>query len=268
MCGVSTQQWPSTQITCLKGRIRERDSTLWRYRWQEAGQFLCTKIHLLEGVEQPKKPPKPPGNALSNTLLMSRFQNFAGEKLRSARFFETALRPTRSTVAAFRKNCSLLRIIVDYCQPQKRPTIWIWMQLPRAFGNFKPQHWVQVFQWRTTYLTWFSSLLTPGSGWDIDLVKGPEGTVQVAGHGARIGKKHFIFLAAQGLGKQISFSPYKRTRSPSKNKVPLKKNRWREFQCQVCNGETLITLPNTHFFLSLFWRPKPITRPSGWWTTN
>jgi len=37
----------------------------------------CVLKHLfLEGVEQSKISPKPPGNALSNALLMSRLQNF------------------------------------------------------------------------------------------------------------------------------------------------------------------------------------------------
>jgi len=57
---------------------------------------LRTKTPLLEGVEQPKKWPKNPGNALSNALLMSRFKIFAADaakqKPRSARFFENALR--------------------------------------------------------------------------------------------------------------------------------------------------------------------------------
>jgi len=57
----------------------------------------CVLKHLfLEGVEQPKISPKKPGNALSDALLMSRFQNFAADaakiKPRSPRFFETALR--------------------------------------------------------------------------------------------------------------------------------------------------------------------------------
>ena len=47
-------------------------------------------------VEQPKISPKNPGNALSDALLISRFQKFvadaAKKKPRSARFFETALR--------------------------------------------------------------------------------------------------------------------------------------------------------------------------------
>jgi len=40
----------------------------------------CVLKHIfLEGVEQPKISPKKPGNALSDALLMSRFQNFAAD---------------------------------------------------------------------------------------------------------------------------------------------------------------------------------------------
>jgi len=50
----------------------------------------------VERVEQPKISPKNPGNALSDVLLMSCFQNFAADaaknELRSARFFKTVLR--------------------------------------------------------------------------------------------------------------------------------------------------------------------------------
>ena len=42
-----------------------------------------------------------------------------------------------SLCGSFWKNCSLFRIIVDYCRPQKRPTIWIWVQLLWAFGHFE-----------------------------------------------------------------------------------------------------------------------------------
>ena len=57
----------------------------------------CVLKHLfLEGVEQPNISPKKPGNALSDALLMSRFQNFAADAAkknpRSVLFFETALR--------------------------------------------------------------------------------------------------------------------------------------------------------------------------------
>jgi len=47
----------------------------------------------LEGVEQPKISPKKPGDALSDALLVSRFQNFAADAAKKKpRFFETALR--------------------------------------------------------------------------------------------------------------------------------------------------------------------------------
>jgi len=36
----------------------------------------------LEGVEQTKESPENPGNALSDALLMSRFQNFAADALK------------------------------------------------------------------------------------------------------------------------------------------------------------------------------------------
>ena len=45
----------------------------------------------LEGVEQPKTSPKTPGNALSDALLMSPFQNFAANAAKKTQFFETAL---------------------------------------------------------------------------------------------------------------------------------------------------------------------------------
>jgi len=64
---------------------------------KKSEEFLCTKIILLEGVEQPKKSPKPPGNALSDALLMSRFQNFAADAANNYHctprcFFEISLR--------------------------------------------------------------------------------------------------------------------------------------------------------------------------------
>jgi len=59
------------RLVCLKGHVRACDSTLWRYRWQEVREFLCTKIPLLEGVVQPiaSKPRK------CSLLPFSRFQN-------------------------------------------------------------------------------------------------------------------------------------------------------------------------------------------------
>jgi len=36
------------------------------------------------------------------------------------------------------KDCSLCRIIADYCRPQKRPMIWIWLQFLWEFRHFEP----------------------------------------------------------------------------------------------------------------------------------
>jgi len=51
----------------------------------------------------------------------------------------------------------------------------------------------QIFQWRTTYLTWVLSLLTSGIGRSIEKVKGAGGTVQVQS-------------VVQGSGIEIFFS--------------------------------------------------------------
>jgi hypothetical protein len=64
-CQLNSDQ--ALRLLCLKGHVRARGSTLWRNRWQEASEFLCTKTPLLEGVEQPKKWPPKPGNALSTS---------------------------------------------------------------------------------------------------------------------------------------------------------------------------------------------------------
>jgi len=86
-CQLNSDQ--ALRSLCVKGHVKARGSTLWPHRWQTVTEFLCTKTPLLEGVEQPKKWPKPPGNAFSDTLLMSSFQN---SKARFVRFFETTLR--------------------------------------------------------------------------------------------------------------------------------------------------------------------------------
>ena len=71
---------------------------------------MCTKILFLERVKQPKISPKNPGNAFSDALLISCFQNFAADaaekKTRSTQFFETALR----TVFIHKLIHSLIRI--------------------------------------------------------------------------------------------------------------------------------------------------------------
>jgi len=79
-CQLNSDQ--ALRLLCLKGHVRARDSTLWRYRWQEATEFLCTKTPLLEEVQQPKKSPKTPGNALSNALLKWCFQNCAADTVK------------------------------------------------------------------------------------------------------------------------------------------------------------------------------------------
>jgi len=55
---------------CLKGHVRARGSTLWRHRWQEANEFLCTKAPLFGGSWAIKNMAQKPGNVLFNALLM------------------------------------------------------------------------------------------------------------------------------------------------------------------------------------------------------
>jgi len=74
--------WPSTQILCLKGHVRARGSTLWRHRWQEASEFLCTKTPHFGGSWTIKKVAKKPRKCSlrrAQIVLMSRFQNFAAD---------------------------------------------------------------------------------------------------------------------------------------------------------------------------------------------
>jgi len=76
MCGMSTQQWPNTRITLFE---RTRQSA-WQdddTSWQEACDFLCIKT--------PPFLSEFSNNALSDALLMSRFQKFAGQKKETAR---------------------------------------------------------------------------------------------------------------------------------------------------------------------------------------
>jgi len=74
-CQLNSDQ--ALRLLCLKGHVRARDSTRWRYRWQEASEFLCAKIPLFGGNWATEKSPKNPEYALSDAVLMSRFQNFA-----------------------------------------------------------------------------------------------------------------------------------------------------------------------------------------------
>jgi len=79
MCGVSTQQWPSTQITLFERTrqsawFRRCDDTVDRKRVNS-----CVLKHLSGGSWATKKVAQKPGNALSDALLMSCFQNFAAD---------------------------------------------------------------------------------------------------------------------------------------------------------------------------------------------
>ena len=75
------------RLHCLKGHVRARGSTLTpltRSEWI----LVYLKPLFLEGVQQPKKSPHTPGNALFDALPMWRFQNFAADaaKKKTARF--------------------------------------------------------------------------------------------------------------------------------------------------------------------------------------
>ena len=52
-CQLNSDQ--ALKLLCLKEYVRARDSTLRRYRCQEASEFLCTKIPVLGGSWQTKK---------------------------------------------------------------------------------------------------------------------------------------------------------------------------------------------------------------------
>jgi len=76
MCGMSNQQWPSTEITLIE---RKRQSA-----WLDAVTIQVDKKrvnyfvlkHLFWRSSATKNSPRKHDNALSDALLMSRFQNF------------------------------------------------------------------------------------------------------------------------------------------------------------------------------------------------
>jgi len=71
MCGVSTQQWPSTQIALLKRTPRsERLDAVATSVDKEWVNSCALKDLLFEEDQQSKKSPKPPGNVVSNALLL------------------------------------------------------------------------------------------------------------------------------------------------------------------------------------------------------
>ena len=75
-CQLNSDQ--ALRSLCLKGHVRARDSTLWRYRWQEASEFFRAKILLWRELSN-RKISKKNRNALSDALLMTRFQYFAAD---------------------------------------------------------------------------------------------------------------------------------------------------------------------------------------------
>ena len=58
-CPIKSDQ--AIRSLCLKGHVRARDSMLWRYRWQEASEFFCTKTPLFwRELSNQKYRPKTP----------------------------------------------------------------------------------------------------------------------------------------------------------------------------------------------------------------
>ena len=124
MCGVWTQKWPSTQITLFERTRQSAWLDAVTRHWQEASEFLSTKtpLFLFEGVEQPKKSPQKPGDALSDALIMSCLQNFvasAAKKNGTPRFFESVLLvnelmggPNAGGVGRIGENAAACRVVV------------------------------------------------------------------------------------------------------------------------------------------------------------
>jgi len=116
MCGVSTQQWLSTQITLCE---RTHQSA-----WLDAVTIPLTRSErilvywntfFVGGSSATKKSPKKTGNVLSDAL-MSRFQNFAADstkkKLRSARF---SLMNQFELIWGHSEK--LFSLFIEYCHP-------------------------------------------------------------------------------------------------------------------------------------------------------
>ena len=76
-CGMSPQQWPNIRITLLE-RTRQSATRRWDdTSRQEANEFLCLKTPPFLKSSATKNSAKYPGNAFSDALLKSLFQNFA-----------------------------------------------------------------------------------------------------------------------------------------------------------------------------------------------
>jgi len=109
----------------------------------------CVLKHLfLEAVQQPKILPKNPGNALSNVLLMSRFQNFAADAAKKNHgFFETALCAVLNEFIRINSRPNILRSCILHC------SILVWCQ--RWYDKVVCS-WCDIYtqSWRNLRLRW------------------------------------------------------------------------------------------------------------------
>ena len=68
---------------CLKRHVRARASTLWRHRWQEATEFLCTITHFLGGSWATKKMAQNPRKCClrrAANITISKFRGWRRKK--------------------------------------------------------------------------------------------------------------------------------------------------------------------------------------------
>jgi len=68
------------KLFCLKDHVRARDSTLWRYRWQEASEFLCTKIPLFGGSYKIAGKPQKCSLRQATNVTFSKFRGWRCQK--------------------------------------------------------------------------------------------------------------------------------------------------------------------------------------------
>ena len=123
------------------------------YRILRRGDGGWAKKEIIFLVPSPKKNPVLAGWLQRIRLIRATpWDDFAviGDQFWST---NTAIFPC---VAVSYKNWSIFRIIADYCRPQKRPSIWIRVQLFWAFGPFEPQH---RFLYQRIEQSWFATIL-------------------------------------------------------------------------------------------------------------
>ena len=73
--GCQLNSYQVLRLLCWKGHVRARGSTLWRYRWQEASEFLCNKTPLFGGIWATKKIAKKTRKCLlRHATTFSKFQ--------------------------------------------------------------------------------------------------------------------------------------------------------------------------------------------------